>query len=185
MRILYDSDLATKLANSNLFFDTNTFIGALFFNETFGKLLGELRRKHCAFLTIPSVLFEFTRGSDTVEAFNTRLKFIEGLTDTIYPIERSLAGFEDLTITLQKIKEKMDYTDFLLCACLYKFSNSFLITENHTHFPTTVFDRSFLITIDTDKELRNYAIYKFSKEKFNKAAENILRGKPAEEEIPF
>ena len=177
MKILYNQELLSNLKNSSLFFDTNTYIGALSYSNLYSELFFKLNENNCAFLTIPSVLFEFTRGTNSIENFNKRTKFIvEDLKSSIYPIERQLQGLENLTLVLQKIRGTMDYTDFLLCVCLYKFPGSFLITENHSHFPTEILDRKYLITIDTDKELRNYAIYEFSFDKFNKAAEKILKG---------
>lgn len=176
MKILHDSTLVDNLKNSNLFLDTNVFIGALFPGSPISELLKKLSHNECAFLSIQSVLFEFTRGGNTIETFDKRLKFItEDLKTTIYPIEKELDKLEDLIIVLQRIKADASYTDFLLTACLYKFPEAFLLTENHKDFPTEILDRKYLITIDTDKDIRNYAVYQFSLEKYAKAAENILK----------
>ncbi len=69
----------------------------------------------------------------------------------------------------------MDYTDFLLCIAAYKFQNSKIITENHSHFPKEILNRDFIITIDYESDIRNYGIYSFSQEKFQKARQNILK----------
>ncbi len=176
MKILHDSTLVDNLKNSYLFLDTNVFVGALFPNLPIYEFLKKLSSSECTFLSIQSVLFEFTRGGGTIENFHNRAKFItEDLKTTIYPIERELDNLEDLIVVLQRIKADASYTDFLLTACLYKFPNAFLLTENHKDFPTEILDRKYLITIDADKEIRNYAIYQFSVEKYAKAAENILK----------
>lgn len=174
MRIFYPQTLLTELAHSNLFIDTNTFIGAISFPEVFENLIKELKNAGCSYLTIPSVVFEFTRGTESVQDFNKRAKFITDLS-SVYPIERYLDGLENLTLVLQKIQGSISYTDFLLLACLYKFPKSFLISANHKDCPLDILDRKFVITVDTDKEIRNYGIYQFSSEKFNKAASSILK----------
>jgi len=157
------------------------FIGALSSTSKGNFLIkfpNELQNVDCSFITIPSVLFEFTRGGGNLRDFNKRLKFItQDLKVTIYPIERYLDNLEDLIVVLQKIKPSAGYTDFLLSACLYKFSNAFLMTENHKDFPLEIMDRTHLVTFDMEKEIRNYGIYNLSAEKYTKAAKNILMEK--------
>ena len=173
MKILHDSTIFNSLSNSILFIDTNAFIGIFNYQRIFLNLVKKLKDNNCEFLTISSVFFEFTRGSSDINTFNKRSSFIKSNAGII-STEKLLGNIESLTIVLQKVKGDMSYTDFLLCACLYKFPNSFVITEDHQHFPTNILDREFIITIDTEKQIRNYGIYKFSMDKFNKAAEKIL-----------
>lgn len=175
MKALYKSTLVSELKNSDLFLDTNTFIAYNFFPEIFEELFDELKKNSCAFLTIPSVVFEFTRGTGTIADFNKRSEFIDSLVNTVYPIEKHIEDLRDLIIVLQKIKGDIHYTDFLLLACLYKFPKSYLISANHKDCPLEILDRKHIITVDTDKEIRTYGIYQISLEKFNKAAHSILR----------
>lgn len=175
MKVQYDLSIVSELKNSDLFFDTNTFIASISIPDIFGKFLEELKSNGCAFLTIPSVVFEFTRGTDSIVDFDKRSEFIDSLVDTVYPVEKHIEDLRDLIIVLQRIKGDIHYTDFLLLACLYKFPKSFLISANHKDCPLEILDRKFILTIDTDKEIRNYGIYQFSMEKFNKAAEKILK----------
>ncbi len=79
MKILYSPNLIAELANSDLFLDTNTFIGAISFPELFEEFFKQLKNSGCAYITIPSVLFEFTRGVESIEAFNKRAEFITSL----------------------------------------------------------------------------------------------------------
>jgi hypothetical protein len=176
MSIYYPPTLLTELAYSNLFFDTNTFIGAISYPGIFGELFEKLKDNDCAFLTIPSVVFEYTRGIGSIADFDKRSEFIDGFVDTIYPIEKHIEDLRELIIVLQRIKGDIHYTDFLLIACLYKFPRAFLISANHKDCPLDILDRKCVITVDTDKDIKNYGIYQFSMEKFNKAAESILRG---------
>lgn len=175
MEIFYPPKLLIELSHKDLFFDTNTFIGAISFPEIFEAFIKDLKNVGCSYLTIPSVVFEFTRGTESIQDFNERTKFITDLS-SIYPIERHLESLENLTVVLQRIQGHISYTDFLLIACLYKFPKSFLISANHKDCPLDILDRKFIITVDTEKEIRNYGIYQFSSDKFNKAASSILKG---------
>lgn len=188
MKIWYDSELLSNLENKNLFLDTTSLVASISFEKEFSELFGKLNQGGCEFLTIPSVLFEFTRGSSSLSQFNNRSEFIyKTLGITVYPIEKHLDNFEDLIVVLQRISGRISYSDFLLCACLYKFREAYLITENHRDFPTSILDRKHIITIDAGgDQIRNTAIYQFSITKFNKAAKSILKGKEIKENvIPF
>jgi hypothetical protein len=100
---------------------------------------------------------------------------LSGLAD-IWPIERYLDQLEQAMIVLQKVGNKdLSYTDFLLCACLYKFPKAYLLTENYHHIPVQVYERKGILTLDTGKDIRNHVIFQFSRSKFDKVAASILR----------
>lgn len=172
MKIWTNSDLPSKLNNAFLFLDTNSFVTALNYEE-FGKILFDLKESSCSLLTIPSVVFEFTRGSDSIDSYNKRLRFLESLAD-IYPIEKSLNDMRNYVVALQKISGGAEYTDFLLGLCTAKFSSAYILTENHKHFKTSIYDRVAVITLDTDDQIRNHGVYSINKTKLEMAAKNIL-----------
>lgn len=174
MRILSDSDLPSKLSSTNfLFLDTNTLVTAVNYEE-YGQILNKIKDAGCALLTIPSVAFEFTRGSDNIDIYNSRADFLNSIA-TVFNIEKDLENAKELIVALQKIASDASYTDFLLGICSGKYQCG-VLTENHKHFPLSVFDRKFLITIDTDKEnVRTHAVYFLSVSKLHKAAENIVK----------
>lgn len=176
MTILHDPKLISSLKNKYLFLDTNTFIAASKHGDYIGKLLLDLRNNDCSLITIPSVLFEFTRTAQSVSDFDKQTKFLRSLA-TIYPIERSLgeSKIKVFMIIQQRICPGIKYTDFLLSACLYKFPDSYLMTEDREDFSLRILDRKFIITFDSDKDIRNHSIYAFSQPKFNKVAEKILK----------
>lgn len=173
MKILYDPKLLSDLSGKFIFVDTNIFISVLNFPEEMGQLFKELKSADCSLITIPQVLFEFTRGSDNLDLFNKRQKFIQDLA-SIYPIERHFEEERAAVIVLQRILGSSSYTDFLLSLALCKFSDSYVISENHKDFPLQIFNREFVITVDTDKEIRNYGLYKLSQEKFEREAAKLL-----------
>jgi hypothetical protein len=178
MTILHNPKLLSDLRDKYLFLDTNTFIAASKYKDYIGKLLLDLKNNGCTLITIPSVLFEFVRNTQSVADFNSNAKYLHSLA-TIYPIERHL-DVDELRVFMivqQRVNPKIKYTDFLLSACLYKFrySGSCLMTEDKEDFSLDILDRKFIITFDTDKDIRNHSIYAFSQAKFNKAAERILK----------
>lgn len=175
MKIYYPPDLVSDLNQADLFFDTTALIASITFPKELSDFFKKLTTVNCTFLTIPSVLFEFTRGVDTIAGFNNRTTFLHGMISAIYPIERHLNEFRDLIVVLQRVRGKMSYTDFLLCCCLYKFPKAYLVSENHNDMPLEVLDRNSVLTIDKENEIRNWGIYKFSFTKYEIAAENILK----------
>lgn len=174
MKIYNCLNLSNNPRGSFLFLDNNCLIAIISHEEAFGDILEEFSQKGYAFTTIPSVAFEFSR-SDTIETHNKRVTFLKKYT-SIYPIERHIDEFPDMMLVLQKACGKLSYTDFLLQCCLYKFSDSYLLTENHKDFLTTILDRTGIISPDGgDLAIRNIGLYKFSQEKYQKAAANILQ----------
>lgn len=168
MRIYYPEELATTLREKYIFLDTTAYVAALNYQEEFGSLFSKLRSEYCELITIPSVQFEFTRGSDSITTYNIRTQFIKELS-AIFPIEKMLDGLENDIITMQKYMDKnASYTDFLLAMCLRKFPGSYLLTENHSHIPQAIFDREFVITLNTTALIRNHGIYSLNHKRFSK-----------------
>ena len=173
MKIYYDASALTSGIREFIFLDTTTFISAISHPQEFSKLFGTIRAAGIDFLTIPSVLFEFTRGSDSLERFNKRAKF---LTDWagIWPIDRYLDQLEEMIVVLQKMGGNMSYTDFLLCVSLCKFPEAGFLTQNHKDIPIALFDRNHIITVDADKDIFTHVLFQVSRSKFNQASRKII-----------
>jgi hypothetical protein len=174
MKIFYDKNLISKLAGGFLFLDTNSLISLINFEGLFTDFLIEIKNVDCALLTIPSVVFEFSR-TENIGEYNKRTAFIKAIVD-VYHIEKHLEEMQELVPVIHKIGGRLQYTDFLLYACLYHFKNkAFLMTENHKDFQTSILDRDIVLTIDTDGiQIRNTGIYSLNFDKYNKAAQKIL-----------
>lgn len=176
MKSYLQEDFIHKITNKTVFLDTNTLILFGAYEALVDDVLEQCKAVGCKVLTISSVKFEFSR-TDTIQGFENRKILLRKLAE-IYPIEDYIEEFVEFTVVLQKINGRMSYTDFLLYCCLYKFPDSYLLTENHKDFLTTILDREEIITIDTGHNfIRNVALYKFSKEKYEKIAESILKEK--------
>jgi hypothetical protein len=174
MKIYNELNLVKNPSGSFLFFDTNSLIAVMTYQEDFRAVFSEFKMNDYTFITIPSVVFEFTR-TDSINKYNNRNKFINSFL-SVFEVEKILGQIREITPVLQKINGRMSYSDFLLYCCLYKFPNSYLITENHKDFLTSILDRTGLLTLDNESEtIRNIGLYTFSHGKYQKAAENILR----------
>ena len=130
--------------------------------------------KGCAFYTIPSVIFEFTRTANTAKGYQERLDLVASLHIVVFNRveEVVLKDFHNFMITFHsafiKSKKSPSYTDSLLCAMAYKHraSRTFILTSNHKDIPESIFDRTELITLDINNQIYNEALYKFSAAKF-------------------
>ena len=175
---LYPPQLLRDLADSTLFLDTNVFsigsrsVGLL-------DLLTKLRNDAgCDFTSIPSVLFELVRGSNSIEAYNESVDFFNDLVSYTNPLT-FIDKLSDFSIVMAKVNaSNKSYTDFLLAACLYQYRNSgkvFLLTSDLKALPS-FYDREYLITTDEDKskEVRNLGIYKFNTENYVKTAQQVI-----------
>lgn len=180
MKLQHTSTLVSDLSNKYLLLDTTVLINALKSDEFLG-LLSELSESNCSLVTIPSVTYEFSRNTNTIEGYNKRQEFIKVLNVTV--LKRMEETFEqDQVFKIAYAKaftSKNDkgpsYTDALLCSVAYKYrSHGMLImTANHKDMPLSMFDRTELITIDVGGELRNEAIYRLSPTKLNKLLDTL------------
>lgn len=174
--ILYPPQLLQDLNRATLFLDTNVFSAAAR-NEEFLNLLVDLKNEaECALTTIPSVVFEVTNGSSTLEIYNERADFVSIIVGAVDPLH-FLNTITDFSVVMAKINaSNKAYTDFLLAACLYHYKHvkAFLVTKDLRALPT-FFDRTHIITLDEKSgDVKNFGVYKFNEESYTKAASSIL-----------
>lgn len=175
MKLQHTPTLATDLSSSYILLDSTAVINASQ-SDDFLSLLTTIVGSGCIFTTIPSVVYEFTRGSVTVEQYKKQLEFIKDLGITVFHrVEETVDSEQVFMVAYNKSfdnrREKgPSYTDSLLCAVAYKHRNSNLkiMTANHKDIPPSIFDRTELITIDIGGDIRTEAIYEFSETKFTR-----------------
>lgn len=160
MKILKPSSLDNL---KYVFLDTNIYVAAIA-DDDFVEFLTTLHQ-NVVFFTIEQVVFEFTRGSDSLEQYNKRLRFLESLTDTIYPIHKHKDQSREFTVLMQKCRPQGQYTDFMLCLCLYALPDAYLFTGDHSAMPLELFDREYIITTDTTKNIQSLGFYKLNMNK--------------------
>jgi len=172
---LYPPLIQQELKDHHIFLDTNVFIYASKNESLVDFLLGPNNDANCAFTTIPSVLFEFTRGSNTAPEYTKRVEFLTSLVESINPMS-FLNNIADFHIVMSKINSKnKSYTDFLLAACLYQYRQSqvALITTDLGAFPP-FFPRSHIVTVEHMNEVVNFGVFKFSPDAYAQAAAKTL-----------
>jgi hypothetical protein len=64
---IFSPHLHNDLADYHIFLDTNVFICAAKDKNFTDFLVGLKKDANCSFMTIPSVIFEFTNNANTVE----------------------------------------------------------------------------------------------------------------------
>lgn len=175
MRLLHRPSLATDLSSSFILLDSTALIDASQ-SDDFLQLLTNIVGSGCSFITIPSVVYEYTRSSISIEQFEKQLEFLKELRVTVInKIEEIIQSEQVFLVAYNKAfgtrKERgPSYTDSLLCALAYKYRNSSLkiMSANHKDIPMSIFERQDLITIDVGGELRTEGIYEFSESRFGK-----------------
>ena len=180
MKLQHTSTLVADLSGKHLLLDTTVLINASKSDE-FLALLSELSSSGCSLVTIPSVVYEFTRNANTIAGYNERQDFIKGLNITVLNrIEEIIEKDQVFRIAYAKaFSAKGDrgpsYTDALLCSVAYKYRNNdmLIMTANHKDIPPSMFDRIELVTIDIGGDLRTEAIYRLSATKLNKIIEKL------------
>ncbi len=175
MTTVYPPHIHQDLSGQYIFLDTSVFIYASK-NKTFFDFLADLKSKAgCSFVTIPSVVFEFTRGSKTVSKYNQRLKFLNDLVDHINPVN-FLNKISDFSVVMSKINDQNKaYTDFLLAACLYNFRHIAvtLLTSDLKAF-SAFFSRTHILAVEHGREIKNFGFYKLNIDGYANAASNVL-----------
>lgn len=175
MKLTHPPDIVSRLKNSHIILDTNTFIHSID-NSDFYNLLVELKESGCDLLTIPSVVFEFARGASSIVELNWYIDYVNNLGVGVYSEKDMIKNDKAFLVLLQKEcrkgKNGTGYTDFLLMMLLNKFSHledrCFLMTGNHKDIPTTIFDRTEIIALEFRGEVSTQALYKNSLKKVSK-----------------
>lgn len=177
MMTLYPQQILNDLKDHFIFLDTGVFITAPK-SKSFVELLVKLRNEaNCSFSTIPSVLFEYTNGSETLDRYNKKATFLKSLVDNIDPLT-FLNNIPDFYVVMAKINDQnKSQTDFLLAACLYNYRHAkvALLSGDLKAYPA-FFPRTHVITVEQDgtKAIRNLAVYKFDGAGYAQAAQSAL-----------
>jgi|SRR3989344_2822838 len=167
--------LPTLLNNSTLLLDTNFFIDSYSKQnrKAYAKLVSDLKRMKVSFTSISFVKYEFIR-SKTIDVVREKERHFHEIVEYELPYDPAIDKLIIPTIEdYKQYMEGLSLTDLILATCLKRYHNLFLLTRDHTDFPTSIFTREHVFNIEDFKE-KIYAIYSYKPKK------TIL-----EEEIPF
>lgn len=175
MTTIYPPHIHHELKDFHVFLDTNVFIYAAK-NESFFDFLASLKSDaHCGFATIPSVIFEFTNGANTMSQYNERVAFIKSIVDRIDPMAY-LNKISDFYVVMSKVNEQNKaYTDFQLAACLYNYKHTKvgLLTADLKAFPA-FYPRTHILAVEHKKEIKNFGVFQFDEKGYGEAAAKAL-----------
>lgn len=129
------------------------------------KLISHLKKKENIFTTVPSVSIEYLKYITTLDQFKQKKDFIDGLIEYVLPLDKNILDDARLmTILYRQSGKDVSANDFILAATLKKYyKHILLLTCDHKGFPTTIFDRELILTMDKgDSGIDTYSLLRFS-----------------------
>lgn len=158
------------ISNKYILLDNNVITRASDHPDAFLPFLQLLIDANCKPIIIPLIKFEYLRGANSIKHRTKRLALLELLNPDTIP---SIYGDQkvDLAIDIANVYsgrklESPNVVDCSLAAHLIHFQSTLLLaTLNHKDFPTFLFDRVGVFTVDTEKDVMPIGIYKSNSEK--------------------
>ena len=160
--------LKEKIAHKHILLDTGIFSRSFDHFDSFRPLFQLLNETNCQATYFPLIKFELLRDVFINDNRIKRQMFVEEVTRVNLPIppnlfDRAISFANEYT---EHQVKSASLVDCCIAAYLEKYAdNLFLITLNHKDFPTFLFDRIFVLPIDTDKDVFPLGFYAFNKEK--------------------
>jgi predicted nucleic acid-binding protein len=169
------------LRGKYLLLDTNVLINY----QKYPVQMERVHSKFDEFETIPvldeMVRFEYIRGAESPEEIKVLKIFLMILfklttadVDQLqFPVNQETinTATDIANIYSSRLKNlNAPAIDCFLASQMKKYhKNLFLVTSDHKDFPSLLFDRIGIDTVDTGTDIINICFYKFSKEKFDAA----------------
>lgn len=151
----------------HLALDTCVFLDAYKNREKFRDFFILLKEKKITLTTTYLVYLEFSRGFDTLKEFNEAAEWFDKTIDLIYPVKGLEEWIEKLKLVYRKYGRDVGPTDFSLGALLLKHKEKiYLLSKNHKHFITDLFDIQAFLPLLRTNEVQTYCFYKYSEEKY-------------------
>lgn len=184
--LLLSEKFEETVARSTLFIDTNIFINAQV-NEELRKFLIDLKNKpsssKTAIVTLRAVLYEYTRGSQSLNQLKSRHDFVELMTDDILSMSKIVESSDknnifSLVMSLTTSKKNSQYTDFILASMLNMFSSSsddcYILSSDSRAFSDEIFNVVGTIFIDKSvNDKRHLYLIELDIQKYN----NLIQDK--------
>lgn len=140
--------LPEYLHNSTILLDTNFFIHAYANKEVYANFIKALKDADIALVSPNLVKYEFVR-SKTIDVVMQKESYFHQIIDNVLPYDPSV---DQLVIpTIEEYKQKMEglpITDLIIATYLKKYRGLYLLTNDHSDFPTSVFERKHIFNIE-------------------------------------
>lgn len=167
MKIFFPQEILPVVKNKHIFFDTCVLLDIAFLKKEdrlqMYNNLDLLLANNCDFGSVYPVYAEFSisyKESDWIK----KKSFFEKLIEFTIPV-RSIDTdvFDELMINYTKYSRKTipSFTDLCLAAAVRKFSNSLILTRDHSDFPLSIFNCVGIFTIHHYREVRPYGFYEY------------------------
>lgn len=141
--------------------DTNFLIDFYSKQTNYVKIIEEFRHANCTLISTDFVKTEFIR-SKTKEVLNAKTEFFDKLIESTLPIDQEVIKL--IKPTLEKYGQDCDHlslTDIYLAVFIQRYSKVYLLTRNHADFPTRLFSRKYIFNIESEKDVKAYALYQY------------------------
>lgn len=183
--LLQSEGVDDLLKKSTVFLDTNVFYVAQE-NEEFLEFLYAKNNDDTALVTINSVVYEYTRGSSTVEELRERTDFINGIVKIVKPINQVIESERNnvfsLVMSLVTRSQDSQYTDYILASMLNMFRGTpekcYVLTSDAKAFSRDIFNVIGSITVDRrDKSLNHQCLIELDEDKYQSLIEDVVSSK--------
>jgi hypothetical protein len=168
--------------NSDIILDTCFLIKASEYSSTpfFDKIFQQLIEKNCIPVITDFIRFEFLKGCKTKKQIEAKNNYLSSFVFMDLPfsqeIIKSATSISNIYSNKNINSNQISIIDLCNSAFLKKHSKDlFLISLDNSDYPICLHDRVDVITIDTDKEILTFGIYKFNEDKFNSIIADIYK----------
>ena len=156
-------NLPEFLRNSTILLDTNFLISAYAHKEVYADFLTRLKNVGAVFVAPNFVKYEFIR-SKTFDVVRRKEEYFYSIIENVLPYGEDIDKL--IVPTIEEYKDKMEglkLVDLIIATYLKKYKGLYLLTNDHSDFPVTVFIRKYIFNVSDFGE-RLYAIYSYKPE---------------------
>ncbi len=158
----------------HLALDTCVFFDAYKNPKKFQGFFELVKSKRITLTTTALVYFEFSRGFDTIRDFKKAEEGFSSIVDYVYPLRDLDEWAEKVKRVYRKDGKNVDITDMFMCALLLKYKNDMLVmSKNHKHFLTELYDIQAFIPLLGKNEVQTYCFYRYSEAKYVKRLKQL------------
>lgn len=170
------SDNFYELCNgATVYIDTNIFIYAQE-QAALAQLIADLQQKHkTACVTLSSVEYEVTRGSQSLVEVQARRAFVRNLVQRVLPVGQLLENDKNdafsAAMSLVVGRKDSQYTDYLLAVALHVFGGAlerqFILSADARAFPLELFSIVGVVTLARkNSEVTHLHLIELSQDKY-------------------
>lgn len=158
--------------------DTNFLIDFYSKQQAYAQVVRELKNRGNSIVSVEHVRCEFIR-SKTKDVVKSKSEFFSQLIESLLPLDQEVYKLVQPTIEAYgEDIEKVSITDLFLACTIQRYSKVHLLTRNHSDFPTKLFSRSHIFTVESEKDVKAYALYQYKQPSTSEIKTEI-------NEIPF